>query len=76
MTGWVGQGGAFLGTKRTLPGDKKGEIAARIKQFNIQGLLIIGGFEVTSFDRNIFVVFHITRQLYIFLLFITDFFCQ
>ncbi|CAH2102526.1 unnamed protein product [Euphydryas editha] len=45
VTGWVGQGGAFLGTKRTLPGDKKGEIAARIKQFNIQGLLIIGGFE-------------------------------
>lgn len=46
VTGWVGQGGAFLGTKRTLPGDKKAEIAARIKQFNIQGLLIIGGFEV------------------------------
>ncbi|KAI5640570.1 phosphofructokinase domain-containing protein [Phthorimaea operculella] len=45
VTGWVGQGGAFLGTKRTLPGDKKGEIAARIKQFNIQGLMIIGGFE-------------------------------
>ncbi|XP_022130641.1 ATP-dependent 6-phosphofructokinase isoform X2 [Pieris rapae] len=45
VTGWVGQGGAFLGTKRTLPGDKKGEIAARIQQFNIQGLLIIGGFE-------------------------------
>ncbi|XP_047525698.1 ATP-dependent 6-phosphofructokinase isoform X3 [Pieris napi] len=45
VTGWVGQGGAFLGTKRTLPGDKKGEIAARIEQFNIQGLLIIGGFE-------------------------------
>ncbi|KAI8438523.1 hypothetical protein MSG28_011000 [Choristoneura fumiferana] len=41
----VAQGGAFLGTKRTLPGDKKSEIAARIKQFNIQGLLIIGGFE-------------------------------
>ncbi|XP_061708838.1 ATP-dependent 6-phosphofructokinase isoform X2 [Cydia pomonella] len=45
VTGWVAQGGAFLGTKRTLPGDKKAEMAARIKQFNIQGLLIIGGFE-------------------------------
>ncbi|XP_052758115.1 ATP-dependent 6-phosphofructokinase isoform X1 [Galleria mellonella] len=45
VTGWVAQGGAFLGTKRTLPGDKKKEIAARLKQFNIQGLLIIGGFE-------------------------------
>jgi 6-phosphofructokinase 1 len=49
VTGWVAQGGAFLGTKRTLPGDKKKEIAARIKQFNIQGLLIIGGFEVNLF---------------------------
>ncbi|GBP91023.1 ATP-dependent 6-phosphofructokinase [Eumeta japonica] len=45
VTGWVAQGGAFLGTKRTLPGDKKGEMAARIKELNIQGLLIIGGFE-------------------------------
>lgn len=46
VTGWVAQGGAFLGTKRTLPGSKAGEIAARIKEFKIQGLLIIGGFEV------------------------------
>lgn len=46
VTGWVAQGGAFLGTKRTLPGNKAGEIAARIKEFKIQGLLIIGGFEV------------------------------
>lgn len=52
MTGWVGQGGAFLGTKRTLPGDKKADIAARIKQFNIHGLLIIGGFEVRLWVRS------------------------
>ncbi|XP_077296888.1 ATP-dependent 6-phosphofructokinase isoform X3 [Arctopsyche grandis] len=45
VTGWVAQGGAFLGTKRTLPGNKAGEIAARLKEFNIQGLLVIGGFE-------------------------------
>lgn len=56
MTGWVAQGGAFLGTKRTLPGDKKAEIAARIKQFNIQGLLIIGGFEVN-------IPYHETTQI-------------
>ncbi|CAH0724876.1 unnamed protein product, partial [Brenthis ino] len=54
VTGWVGQGGAFLGTKRTLPGDKKGEIAARIKQFNIQGLLIIGGFEAYQAGLEIY----------------------
>lgn len=45
VTGWVGQGGAFLGTKRTLPDGKYKEIAARLKEFKIQGLLIIGGFE-------------------------------
>ncbi|XP_065369955.1 ATP-dependent 6-phosphofructokinase isoform X2 [Calliphora vicina] len=45
VTGWVGQGGAFLGTKRTLPECKFNEIAGRLKEFKIQGLLIIGGFE-------------------------------
>lgn len=48
VTGWVGQGGAFLGTKRTLPGDRMPEIAARLKEYNIQALLIIGGFEVRN----------------------------
>ncbi|XP_037805424.1 ATP-dependent 6-phosphofructokinase isoform X1 [Lucilia sericata] len=45
VTGWVGQGGAFLGTKRTLPECKFNEIASRLREFKIQGLLIIGGFE-------------------------------
>ncbi|XP_055707472.1 ATP-dependent 6-phosphofructokinase isoform X2 [Phlebotomus papatasi] len=45
VTGWVGQGGAFLGTKRTLPDGKFQQIAAKLKEFKIQGLLIIGGFE-------------------------------
>lgn len=45
VTGWVGQGGAFLGTKRTLPEGKFDKIAARLREFNVQGLLIIGGFE-------------------------------
>ncbi|XP_034252696.1 ATP-dependent 6-phosphofructokinase isoform X2 [Thrips palmi] len=45
VTGWVGQGGAMLGTKRTLPGARMPQIAARLKEYKIQGLLIIGGFE-------------------------------
>ncbi|GLV45890.1 Phosphofructokinase [Carabus blaptoides fortunei] len=45
VTGWVGQGGAFLGTKRTLPGTRLPEIAAKLAEFKIQALLIIGGFE-------------------------------
>ena len=37
VDGWVSQGGAFLGTKRTLPnpGNFK-EIAEQFKKFNIQ----------------------------------------
>jgi 6-phosphofructokinase 1 len=45
VAGWVGQGGAFLGTKRTLPQCHLKEVAARFKEFKIQALLIIGGFE-------------------------------
>jgi len=56
VTGWVGQGGAFLGIKRTLPDGKFAEIAARLREFKIQALLIIGGFEayqaVLSLSEN------------------------
>jgi len=48
VTGWVALGGAMLGTKRTLPGNRMPQIAAKIKEFGIQGLLIIGGFEVST----------------------------
>lgn len=46
VTGWIALGGAMLGTKRTLPSKKFPETAAKLKEFGIQGLLIIGGFEV------------------------------
>ncbi|KAK9891525.1 hypothetical protein WA026_014762 [Henosepilachna vigintioctopunctata] len=45
VTGWVSVGGCYLGTKRTTPDKKFPEIAAKIKELNIQGILIIGGFE-------------------------------
>ena len=45
VTGWVTQGGALLGTKRTLPEGKFDQVAAQLKKFNINGLLVIGGFE-------------------------------
>ncbi|KAK4872414.1 hypothetical protein RN001_014443 [Aquatica leii] len=45
VTGWVGAGGAFLGTKRTLPGARLEQVAQKLQEFGIQGLLIIGGFE-------------------------------
>uniref|UniRef100_A0ABK0M529 6-phosphofructokinase type A n=1 Tax=Rattus norvegicus TaxID=10116 RepID=A0ABK0M529_RAT len=43
--GWTGQGGSKLGTKRTLPKKNLEQISANITKYNIQGLVIIGGFE-------------------------------
>ncbi|XP_060228526.1 ATP-dependent 6-phosphofructokinase, platelet type isoform X3 [Meriones unguiculatus] len=43
--GWTGQGGSILGTKRTLPGKYLEKIAEKMHSYNINALLIIGGFE-------------------------------
>ncbi|KAJ8980029.1 hypothetical protein NQ317_019717 [Molorchus minor] len=53
VTGWVYSGGAFLGTKRTLPGDRLELVASKLQQFKIQALLIIGGFEVLKTTKGI-----------------------
>ncbi|KAI4503763.1 hypothetical protein M0802_001166 [Mischocyttarus mexicanus] len=46
VTGWVAQGGAYLGTKRAPPKEEQlPSIAQKLKEFGIQALLIIGGFE-------------------------------
>lgn len=46
VTGWVAQGGAFLGTNRTLPQPETLPlISEQLKKNNISGLLVIGGFE-------------------------------
>lgn len=47
VTSWVAQGGAYLGTKRAPPTNEQlPHIAQKLKEFGIQALLIIGGFEV------------------------------
>lgn len=46
VTGWVGEGGALLGTKRTLPRGQYERIAEQLSAHNIHGLFIVGGFEV------------------------------
>nr|XP_060618934.1 ATP-dependent 6-phosphofructokinase, muscle type isoform X2 [Anolis sagrei ordinatus] len=43
--GWTGRGGSSLGTKRTLPKKYFEEISSTIANFNIHGLIVIGGFE-------------------------------
>ena len=46
VAGWVSQGGANLGTNRTLPSAETIPlIDLQLKKFGINGLLIVGGFE-------------------------------
>ncbi|KAI1899241.1 hypothetical protein AGOR_G00059780 [Albula goreensis] len=45
VRGWTGQGGSLLGTKRTLPETCMEEIIASMSKYDIQSLLVIGGFE-------------------------------
>ncbi|KAI3357398.1 hypothetical protein L3Q82_015831, partial [Scortum barcoo] len=45
VSGWTGNGGSMLGTKRTLPGKVLEEISQNIAKYNIHALVIIGGFE-------------------------------
>ena len=45
VTGWVAEGGALLGTKRTLPEQNYTACAEQLARFKIQGLVVIGGFE-------------------------------
>lgn len=45
VAGWIGRGGSMLGTKRTLPKTCMAKIVENIRMFNIQALVVIGGFE-------------------------------
>ncbi|XP_015214778.1 ATP-dependent 6-phosphofructokinase, liver type isoform X2 [Lepisosteus oculatus] len=45
VAGWTGQGGSLLGTKRTLPSSCMEKIVESISKYNIQALLVVGGFE-------------------------------
>lgn len=54
VSGWVGQGGSNLGTRRTLP-DKNNiaNIVANLRLFKVQALLVIGGFEAFQAILNL-----------------------
>ncbi|EGW31115.1 phosphofructokinase alpha subunit [Spathaspora passalidarum NRRL Y-27907] len=45
VEGWHSKGGSELGTNRSLPSQDFGKVAYYLQKFNIQGLMIIGGFE-------------------------------
>ena len=48
VNGWAPAGGAYLGTKRTLPHGHFEAIAKQLREKKINGLFMIGGFEVLS----------------------------
>lgn len=48
VTNWVMQGGSLLGTQKQLPTKHMDKIASVLEQFQIHGLLLIGGFEVSN----------------------------
>ncbi|XP_061549247.1 ATP-dependent 6-phosphofructokinase, platelet type isoform X1 [Phycodurus eques] len=52
--GWTGQGGSLLGTKRTLPGKHLDKIAEQMRIYNINALLVIGGFEALESVLQLF----------------------
>ncbi|TFY67753.1 hypothetical protein EVG20_g3833 [Dentipellis fragilis] len=62
---WIVRGGSELGTNRTLPDVDLGAVAAKFQQHNIQGLMMIGGFEafnallIMENGRKHYPAFHI-----------------
>ncbi|KAF5371823.1 hypothetical protein D9615_009575 [Tricholomella constricta] len=62
---WMARGGSELGTNRTLPSVDLGAVAAKFQQFNLQALMMIGGFEafnallILEGGRKHYPAFHI-----------------
>ncbi|KAK6462539.1 alpha subunit of 6-phosphofructokinase [Scheffersomyces coipomensis] len=42
---WHNRGGSEIGTNRSLPSENYGKVAYYLQKYNLQGLIIIGGFE-------------------------------
>ncbi|KAI7898857.1 6-phosphofructokinase [Cokeromyces recurvatus] len=55
VDGWTHRGGSELGTNRAVPGESvdMGMLAYQLQKFNIQSLLIVGGFEAFSSVINL-----------------------
>jgi 6-phosphofructokinase 1 len=45
VDGWIGKAGSELGTNRSLPVKQIGMVAYQMQRFDIQGLIVVGGFE-------------------------------
>ena len=54
VNGWAPAGGAYLGTKRTLPHGHFEAIAKQLREKKINGLFMIGGFEVFTLLSSVY----------------------
>ncbi|RKP31647.1 6-phosphofructokinase [Metschnikowia bicuspidata] len=45
VDGWHNRGGSEIGTNRSLPAEHFGDVAYNLQKHNLNGLLIVGGFE-------------------------------
>lgn len=45
VDGWHNRGGSEIGTNRSLPSEHYGDVAYYLQRYNLNGLLIVGGFE-------------------------------
>ncbi|XP_060778500.1 ATP-dependent 6-phosphofructokinase, platelet type isoform X2 [Neoarius graeffei] len=63
--GWTGQGGSLLGTKRTLPAKHIDKIAEQMRKYNINALLVIGGFEAYLGILELFAARGTYEQFYV-----------
>ncbi|KAG9314839.1 phosphofructokinase domain-containing protein [Chiua virens] len=60
VDGWAARGGSELGTNRILPEVDLGAVASRLQEHNVQGLMLIGGFEAF----NSLLILDNARKLY------------
>ncbi|KAG7660905.1 PFK1 [[Candida] subhashii] len=55
VEGWHNKGGSEIGTNRSLPSQNFGKVAFYLQKYNIQGLMIIGGFEAFTSLHELYV---------------------
>lgn len=67
VDGWHNRGGSEIGTNRSLPAEHYGDVAFYLQRYNLNGLLIVGGFEAFTalhqleLQKELYPVFNIPK---------------
>lgn len=67
VDGWHNKGGSEIGTNRSLPAEHYGDVAYYLQRYNLNGLLIVGGFEAFTAlhqlesQKELYPVFNIPK---------------